>query len=321
MVGNKKPLGRWKWGIITAVILVIVAVPLIIYIAADREQKELNDSTRSQLGGSYIRLSNGVTHYQLAGPPGGKVIVLIHGATIPMYIWDAQFQPLADAGFRVLRYDMFGKGYSDRPEASYDQAFYRKQLIELLDALNIKQPVDLVGISMGGGTAIDFTASYPERVRRLVLAAPLINSIKNDGNIKILRPPVWGEFLCRLIAVNSITTRAGELMKQFPNPDAYVLKFKEQTYYKGFERALLSMFRSDANGDYTADYIDVARQGDRKIMLIWGTEDGDITYAMIQQIRNYIIPTQYVQLDGIGHDPQVEVPEFFNGLVINFLKQ
>ncbi len=321
MAGNKKPLGKWKWAIIAAVIVVVIITPLIIYIAADREKKDLNDATRAQLGGSYIKLPDGVTQYELSGPKDGKVVVLVHGATIPMYIWDAQFQPLVDAGFHVLRYDMFGKGYSDRPEANYNQAFYRKQLLDLLDTLNIKQPVDLVGISMGGGIVMDFTANHPDRVRHVVLAAPLINSIKNDGNIKILRPPVWGEFLCRLIAVNSITARAGDLMKQFPQPDKYVQKFKEQTYYKGFERALLSMFRSDANGDYTADYADVAKDPDRKIMLIWGTEDADITYEMIQQIRNYIAPVQFVQLDNIGHDPQVEVPEIFNGLVINFLKE
>lgn len=319
MASGKKPLGSWTWIVIPLVILIIIITPLSIYAAADIEKKDLNDSTRAQLGDSFIKLTNGVTHYEFTGPETGQVVVLIHGSTIPIYVWDAQVSGLAAAGFRVLRYDLYGKGYSDRPEGSYSQEFYRQQLLDLLNGLGIKQPVDLVGLSMGGGLAVDFTANHPDQVRKLVLVAPIINSVKNDSNIKILRPPLWGEFLMRLFATKSLAARAAQLMKNSPKAAEYDGLFKEQTYYKGFERATLSMFRSDATTDYRQDYQAVGKQN-RPILLIWGTMDEDITPEMVQEIKQEMPGLDFQQLNGIGHDPQVEAPDAVNNLLINFLK-
>jgi pimeloyl-ACP methyl ester carboxylesterase len=153
-----------------------------------------------------------------------------------------------------------------------------------------------------------------------VLIAPVINSIKNDTNIKLLRPPVWGEFLMRLIATKSLADRAAQLMQKSPKAAEYARLFKEQTQYKGFERATLAMFRSDANADYTADYEAVGKQA-RRVLLIWGTADNDITPQMVQAMQMAIPNVQFKQLDGIGHDPQVEVPDQVNSLILEFLKQ
>ncbi len=318
MTANKKSVRPWVW-VIAAVVLV-AAILFTIYAASDIEKKDLNDTTRAQLGGSFARLSSGVTHYELKGPETGQVVVLVHGSTIPMYAWDEQVDDLANAGFRVLRYDQYGKGYSDRPEGSYSQEFYRKQLLELMDTLGINKPVDLVGLSMGGGLTTDFTANHPDRVRKLVLVSAMINSIKGDTSIKLLRPPVWGEFLMRMVATNTITQRASELTAKSPKAAEYTRMFKEQTYYKGFERATLAQFRSDATTDYRDDYTSVGKQG-KQVMLIWGTVDENITPAMVQAIRESIPALKFEQLEGIGHDPQVEVADRFNSLVIGFLKQ
>ena len=316
---GKKPLGRRAWVIVAAVIIAIIVIPLLIYVAADIEKNDLNDVTRAEIGGSFVRLPGGTTHYEISGPEAGQPVVLVHGSTIPMYVWDQQVNDLAKAGFCVLRYDQYGKGFSDRPEGSYSQEFYRKQLLELLDALKMRKPVDLVGLSMGGGLAVDFTANHPDLVRRLVLVAPMINSIKNDTNIKLLRPPVWGEFLMRLVATNSLAKRAADLTSRSTKSSEYNRMFKEQTYYKGFERATLAMFRSDATTDYRQDYQVVGKQ-DRPILLIWGTLDEDITPEMVQMIKSSMPGLKFEQLDGVGHDPQVEVPDKFNQLVIDFLK-
>ncbi len=320
MSSANKRHGWWTAIIICVVILIIVITPLSLYASANIETKDLDDAARTQAGGSYVKLPQGVTHYELTGPESGQVVVLVHGATIPMYLWDAQVEALAKAGYRVLRYDLYGKGYSDRPAGDYSQAFYRQQLHDLLDALKIKQPVDLVGLSMGGGLAMDFTANYPDSVKDVVLIAPMINSIKNDTNIKLLRPPVIGEFLMRLVATKSISERAAQLMQKSPKAAEYAKLFKDQTQYKGFEQATLAMFRSDANADYTADYNTVGKQA-RKILLIWGTADNDITPQMVQAIQTALPNVQFKQLDGIGHDPQVEVADQVNSLILDFLKQ
>ena len=320
MSGGKKQHGWRNTLIIAAITLIVIITVLSIYASSNIEKKDLDDAARTQQGGSYVKLPDGVTHYELSGPETGQVVVLVHGATVPMYVWDAQVDPLTRAGYRVLRYDMYGRGYSDRPAGDYSQAFYRKQILDLLDTLKISQPVDLIGVSMGGGLAMDFTANHPDRVKDLVLIAPMINSIKNDTNFKLMRIPVAGEFLTRLIAVRVMSDRAAQLVQKSPRAAEYAGMFSDQTLFKGFEKASLAAARSDAWADYTADYQTVGKQ-DRSILLIWGTEDNDISPGMVQTIRKALPKVQFKQLDNIGHDPQVEAPEQVNSIILDFLKQ
>jgi pimeloyl-ACP methyl ester carboxylesterase len=172
---------------------------------------------------------------------------------------------------------------------------------------------------MGGGLAMDFTANYPNRVKDLVLIAPMINSINNDTNFKLMRIPVAGEFLTRLIAVRVMSDRAAQLVQKSPRAADYARMFSDQTRFKGFEKATLAAARSDAWADYTADYQTVGKQ-DRN------------TSDLGQRGQRYLTrdgaghadgPAQrrFKQLDNIGHDPQVEVPEQVNSMVLDFLKQ
>jgi pimeloyl-ACP methyl ester carboxylesterase len=52
----------------------------------------------------------------------------------------------ADSGFRVVRYDYYGRGRSDRVDAAYDQDLFVRQLAGLLDSLRVAGPVDLAGL-------------------------------------------------------------------------------------------------------------------------------------------------------------------------------
>jgi pimeloyl-ACP methyl ester carboxylesterase len=120
------------------------------YFTQNKETKELTYNLRKNTNGSYAELSGGVTHYELDGPDSGKVVVLVHGFSVPYYIWNGTYEYLAEHGFRVLRYDEFGRGYSDRPDTVYNKALYMDQLKELIKKLELKQPVSLVGVSFGG---------------------------------------------------------------------------------------------------------------------------------------------------------------------------
>jgi len=135
--------------IVSAVValLVLVAAPVALYSLADPEKLELDESVRRATPGQFVRLTDGYTHYEIAGPPGGHVVVLAAGFSVPYYIWDPTFAALTGAGFRVLRYDYYGRGFSDRPEVDYSQTFYVRQLTELLDSLEITDSIDLVGLS------------------------------------------------------------------------------------------------------------------------------------------------------------------------------
>ena len=78
-------------------ILVLVAAPVALYSLADPEKLELDDSVRRATPGQFVRLTDGYTHYEIAGPPGGHVVVLATGFSVPYYIWDPTFAALTGA--------------------------------------------------------------------------------------------------------------------------------------------------------------------------------------------------------------------------------
>jgi pimeloyl-ACP methyl ester carboxylesterase len=118
------------------------------------ETKELNDLTRKDLSGSFIQLPGGVTHYELSNPDQENTVVLVHGFSVPYFIFDPTFQFLTGSGFRVVRYDLFGRGFSDRPEARYNIDLFVNNLA--LDVPCFRGP----GWLIGGDYHCTFTARF-----------------------------------------------------------------------------------------------------------------------------------------------------------------
>ncbi len=83
------------------------------------EHIDLDATTRAGFDETFIELPSGVVHYELAGPEDGEMVVLVHGFSVPAYIWDPTFEFLVSAGYRVLRFDLYGRGHSDRPDGEY----------------------------------------------------------------------------------------------------------------------------------------------------------------------------------------------------------
>ncbi len=95
--------------------------------------------------GQFVNLEDGVTHYELTGPADGPLVVLVHGFSVPFYVWDPTVAGLTAAGFQVLRYDLYGRGYSDRPETDYDLDLFVRQLSQLTEVVTLSKPFNLLG--------------------------------------------------------------------------------------------------------------------------------------------------------------------------------
>ena len=258
-------------------------------------------------GSAFVDLSAGRTHYELVGPETGRTVVLLHGGTIPMWTWDQQIPALADAGFRVLRYDMVGRGRSDAPEPPYDRRLYRVQLLELLDALSLEPPIDLVGVSFGGGTSANFAVHHPDRVDRIVLIAPVFDYMDGKTILALLATPVLGELLMRLVGLKKIETRACAFLQGLPQAERYIRLFREQIHGPRFTKAFLSMLRTDALGDYRDVYKRLGEQG-RSMMLLWGTADDEIPAEHIKALREFLPGIEYHALEGVSHGSVAEAP-------------
>ncbi|HXG42107.1 MAG TPA: alpha/beta hydrolase [Dehalococcoidia bacterium] len=126
--------------------------------------------------------TNGIVTFYEDARPQGRVdvptVVLIHGYSVDLRLWDDTVPPLLEGGFRVVRYDVRGHGRSLVPPNGYDFPTYAADLSDLLDRLNVDRPISeelavgevhLVGLSMGGGIALQFALEHPRRVRSLTL--------------------------------------------------------------------------------------------------------------------------------------------------------
>ena len=281
------------------------------------EVRILDDKARAEAPGSFARLSAGVTHYELAGPEDGPPVVLVHGFSVPSYIWDPVFEALSAAGFRVLRYDLFGRGFSDRPDARYDRELFDSQLAELVDALAIPRPLGLAGLSMGGSIAAVFAARRPEQVSRLALLDPAGLPMPEPLSIKLVKLPVIGDWLMARIGDKVLL---GNLARDMKTPDeAYIEKFKTQMQFKGFKRALLATMRSGVLTDASDAFRAVGRRG-IPTLLIWGEEDQVVPFLHNEIVRQFIPQAEFHAIPEAGHVPHLERPDVVNPILIDFFQ-
>ena len=115
----------------------------------------------------FVEIEGGRLYVEETGE--GPALVFLHPGLWDSRTWDPQFEAFAEQGYRVLRLDARGYGRSSRPEPGVPYSHVR-DLLAVIDDAGLERAA-LVGCSMGGSTAIDFTLVHPDRVAALVLAA------------------------------------------------------------------------------------------------------------------------------------------------------
>jgi pimeloyl-ACP methyl ester carboxylesterase len=104
--------------------------------------------------------------------PNGRTVVLLHGRNFPASYWAPIIKTLNQAGYRVVVPDQIGFGKSSKPTGDLHFDTLARNTIALLDHLQIAK-ADIVAHSMGGMLAVRITRAYPDRISRLLLAAPI----------------------------------------------------------------------------------------------------------------------------------------------------
>jgi len=201
-----------------------------------KEKKNLNKGVREMLPGTFIELEDGTVHYQIGGPNEGEPIVLVHGFSSPLFIWDPTYIFLVDNGFRVLRYDLFGRGYSDRPKIKYTEDLFDRQLHQLIEKLQFNKHgkrITVIGLSMGGIIAVNYTDNHPEFVKRLVLVDPAGFPTGKKLIPLILKIPFLNKLLFRYVGSKRLVSRIND---DLLNPERFPeisISFREQMEYRG----------------------------------------------------------------------------------------
>jgi len=282
------------------------------------ENKQLNAEVRAQFGEQFIDLPAGTVHYELGGPVDGEVVVLVHGFSVPAYVWDPTFDALTQAGFRVLRFDLFGRGHSDRPDVGYTIAFFADQLGQLVDALKLDTPFNLAGLSMGGLVVTHFTNRNPEKVNKLVLVDAL-TFVPAEEDIALLARPWIGEYLARVWFIPRLVKgQASDLNDRDKFPD-WQDRFREQMQYHGFRAAILSTVRNLPAENSLNEYRELGKT-DIPVRIFWGRQDETIPLEHSEKLLELIPQAQRIIIEDAGHLPQLEQPGVVNKLLIEYLQ-
>ena len=237
--------------------------------------------------GDWANLSDGNIYYRWFLPKeelsNGETIVLVHGFSTPSFVWGGLINNFCNSGFKVLVYDHFGRGFSERPRINYNKELYVRSLKELLVNQALEEKIHLVGYSMGGPIVGYFAEQYPDATKSISLIAPAgfqhAMSGVNSWTIKpIIGEWFWHVFNNRIYGVGRMSETAYSEDPLSINEEEFLSNFNRQLAFKGFTESLLSTVRHFNLLDCRRMYKNV---GNLNIptFVVWGKVDGVVPYS------------------------------------------
>jgi 3-oxoadipate enol-lactonase len=250
-------------------------------------------------------------YYEIAG--AGEPLVFLHGNTLDTRMWDDQFTEFAKQ-YRVLRYDLRGFGKSAMPTSEpYSHA---EDLNALMQYMEIEQ-AHVLGLSMGGGQAINFALTYPKATKTLILVDTSLAGFRFDE------------------AFSSDFSKIAQIAK---SEDLQAAK----DYWLGIDlfaatRQLpdvskqLEAIINDYSGWHWLNY-DPRREPEplpiyqldkilAPTLVIVGEKDIPDVHKIAAILEQQVSDVRKVVMGGAGHMPNMEQPEKFNNIVLNFLAE
>jgi 3-oxoadipate enol-lactonase len=250
--------------------------------------------------------------YEDYGP--GPVVVLLHGFPLDRTIWGAQLTTLG-ARYRVIAPDLRGHGETAAPEGIYPIDAMADDVLELLDALQLAEPVVLGGLSMGGYVALSLAVRHPERWRGLMLvntrsgadapeAARAREELARQVEAAGTAEPAVASMLPKLFCESTRTRRADAI--------ARVREQMSRTPARAVAGALRGMAqRPDRTGDLARIAVPT--------LVLAGAEDQLIPLDESRRMAEAIPRAQLVVLPEAGHLAPLENPAASNAAMLKFL--
>ncbi|MEO6063615.1 MAG: alpha/beta fold hydrolase [Thermoflexales bacterium] len=233
----------------------------------------------------------------------GPAMLLVHGFSLDLDMWRA-VAPLLAARRSVVAVDLRGFGRSDLPNGPYT---HMADLAGLMDGLAIDRAA-VVGLSMGGGIALDFALAYPERASALVAV---------DATLDGFRWTIDWDLRVRERTLDEIRRAwlASDLLA-WPQRDPVVMAWMAQqvSAYSGWHwRNRNPHLRSAAPG--------LGRLGEIQAptLALVGEHDHADFRAIAEILARDIPRARLEVLPGVGHLPPMEAPAAVGQAIIRFL--
>lgn len=257
----------WQ-GLGVAAVVLLAFLPTIL----ERLRNTIGPRERAGAEGGFAALSQGVTHYRWVGPVRGPVAVMVHGLASPQIAMEGLAEGLGKMGYRVLTYDLYGRGLSDAPTGRQDSAFFLQQLAELLSDQNVTEEITLVGYSMGGAIAGAYAAQNIHRINRVILVASSGVVTHESGFSQFCRKvPILGDWWHGMFVRRRIL-RAIPLDSSSPYVERVLVAQRAELSRQGYLPAILSSRRGLLARSSRDDHRKLARE-DVPVIAIWAEND------------------------------------------------
>lgn len=285
------------WPVALAPLALLCAWPLM----REWRRKPVASRKHSDPAGRFADLPRGRVFFRWHGPESGPVAVCVHGLTTPSYVWDGLIPHLTGKGFRVLSFDLYGRGYSDRPRAEQDADFFDNLLCGLLADQRVSEPFTLLGNSMGSAVSAAFAARHPARIRQLVLLVPAGMGHDLGAEARLSqRLPVIGDWLFDLTFPGALR-RGTEAERHLPSSVAEIIPRQlDELAWRGFLRSVRSSMRAVLG--------EARHEAHRRLhalgvptLAIWGGRDTIIPMASKDLLSRWNPDARHIVLPEAGH--------------------
>lgn len=243
---------------------------------------------------------------------GGPTVLMLHGIGGGHLAFAPQVETLASSGYRAVAWDMPGYGHS-APIEPYTFKGLAESCIALIESLRCGD-VTLVGHSMGGMVAQEVVARRPELVSKLVLAGTSPSFGKPDGD---WQRGFIAERTAPLDAGQTMADLAARLVPEMAGPAALPEGLRLAAHCMSlvspatYRRALEALVTFDRRANLP--HIRVPT------LLIAGEHDRNAPPAVMKKMAAAIPGSTFIELAGVGHLQNLEAPDEFDGLLLNFL--
>ena len=265
----------------------------------------------------YIPVSHGGSiYYESVGE--GTPVILLHGHTLDLRMWDPQVKPLLDAGYRVIRPEMRGYGHSSKQQPG-QQFTHLDDMMTVMDSLHIAK-AHVVGLSMGSFVASEMVAMHSDRLITATLASGNIRNMPGPStpfdSLELARKDSviaqnlaqgidkWKEEWIEKLVSGGGSNRESireSVARQVHDWDAWQLIHREMRNYYGYE---------------AWDTLK-ARCPEIPVLILSGENEGKGKNPMLKYLPN----SQQVIIPDCGHMSNMEKPDEFTQLILEQFKK
>jgi 3-oxoadipate enol-lactonase len=242
----------------------------------------------------------------------GPTVLMLHGVGGGHLAFAPQVETLASSGYRAVAWDMPGYGHS-APIEPYNFKGLAQSCITLIESLNCGD-VALLGHSMGGMVAQEVVARRPELVNKLILCATSPSFGKPDAE---WQRNFIAQRTAPLDAGKSMAELAEVLVPQMVGPGSLpegvrlAAHCMSQVPASTYRRALEAILSFDRRAQLPQIQVPT--------LLLAGEHDRNAPPAMMKKMAEAIPRSTFLEMPGVGHLLNLEAPDEFDGLVLNFL--